>query len=181
MFKDIKWYEGLYKVYIDWTIINSKWNKMCFSKTNDWYMQLLLSKKWKINNCLVHRLVSQAFIPNPENKPQVNHINGIKTDNRVENLEWCTASENIKHAFEIWLNKWNKWKRPNMICNNKWIYWSNHPSAKSIIQIDKLWNSVKEWGSIIDASNCTGIYFTSISKCCSWKLKSAGGFIWKFN
>ena len=59
-------------------------------------------------NMLIHRLIAQAFIPNPENKPQINHKNGIKIDNRIENLEWCTITENIRHAFKIKLNSGRK-------------------------------------------------------------------------
>ncbi len=73
------------------------------------YLSIQMGKNGKQK--LIHRLVALSFIPNPENKYSVNHINGIKNDNRVENLEWCTQSENQLHAYKIGLQKVSKHKR----------------------------------------------------------------------
>ena len=82
---------------------NPKIMKPCFGQTN--YYRVCLSKNGKLKTFYVHRLVAQAFVPNTFNKKQINHKNGIKTDNRKENLEWVTPSENTLHAYKNGLAK----------------------------------------------------------------------------
>lgn len=78
-----------------------RFRKMHPPKTHVGYFQVGLTKNHKRYFFGVHRLVAEAFIPNPQNKPCVNHRNGIRYDNRMENLEWVTYSENMKHAYSV--------------------------------------------------------------------------------
>lgn len=107
IFKDVIGYEGKYFVSNLGNIKSSPKThrrKEIILKTmplKGGYLTVDLCKDKLVTKTLVHRIVANAFIPNPENKPQVNHINGNKQDNRVENLEWVTHSENQLHSIKI--------------------------------------------------------------------------------
>jgi hypothetical protein len=119
-------------------------------------------------------LVAKAFISNPENKPYVNHIDGNKQNNKVDNLEWCTPSENNSHAFRIGLKVITEKQRKQSSINGK-IYCS-----KKVIQYDLNNNFIKEWKSLSEASNKLKLNRGNIGTCCRRNKGTVGRYIWKF-
>lgn len=109
--REIPGWEGLYEVSnmgnvrsLDRRCSSGKFCKgqiLAKRYDNSGYTQVGLCRSSTVKWMKVHRLVAMAFLPNPENKPQVNHLNGIRDDNRLGNLEWCTCSENHRHAFDV--------------------------------------------------------------------------------
>ena len=123
------------------------------------YLRVVLMKDSKYKHFSVHRIVAQLFIPNPENKPEVNHKDGNKQNNFVENLEWVTSKENIIHSYKTGLNK---------------------GSGRMVMQYDLQGNFIKEWSKIRDVEEQLNICHQDISRCCKKKRKTAGGFIWRY-
>lgn len=100
MWKKISKYGGLYEVSDRGEVRRALKRKLVLREGGNGYYIVALYENNKRTEEIVHRLVAKAFIPNPEKKRTINHKNGIKTDNRVENLEWATYGENMRHAFE---------------------------------------------------------------------------------
>lgn len=135
------------------------------------YLQLCLSVNGKRKDVLIHRLVAMTFVPNPSNKPQVNHIDGVKTNNYAINLEWVTAAENINHSFTVLNRKGNNLGKTGIkaVCN------------KRIKQYTKNNRFITSYYSLKYAGEMTGIDPTGICKALKNNKYTAGGFIWKYD
>ena len=139
------------------------------------YLMVGLTKNGKQKNCLVHRLVANAFISNNDNKPQINHKDGNKTHNCIDNLEWCTQIENMRHSWETGLRDTPK-IRNHIIKFNK-LGRGKH--KVKTMQYDKNMNLIKEWASMKEASQSCGITYNNIWLSTKGIRKTAGGYIWK--
>lgn len=124
------------------------------------YKRVRLFEKGIHNQFSVHRLVAQVFIPNPENKPCINHIDGNKENNKVDNLEWCTYSENEQHSRKV------LGKEPI--------------NRKKVNQYDLKDNFLKQFKSLAEAGRSINKNYTLISSCCNGNIKTAYGYKWKF-
>ena len=158
-------------------IIKEKFLKQ-FSRRSDGYLSVGLHKiGLPLKTMFVHQLVARAFIPNPENKPCVDHINGIRNDNRVENLRWCTIKEN--NNFELARKHFSEGKlgEKNGMFGMSGKY---SPSHKPVFQYDLNGNFIKKYYGIAEAQKETGILFQNISKVCKGKRNTAGGYIWRY-
>lgn len=177
VWKEIPNYEGFYEVSnygkvrsitrktqfgVGYRVYKGKELKLQADK--DGYKRVALHKEGKQKRFFVHRLVGLCFIDNPENKPVINHIDGDKANNYVENLEWVTRSENDIHAFDTGL------RAPH-----------DGGTSRKVVQMDKdTLEVLGEYKSMSEASRETGISVPMISYCCNGKIKTAKGFVWKF-
>lgn len=192
IWKDIEGYEGKYQVSnlgrvrsLDRKIGNyfrqGKVLKPCVTRNG--YLQVYLYNKNSIMKPRrIHRLVANAFIPKPKDKLEVNHIDGNKNNNNMENLEWCTSSENKKHAILTGL-KPKRFKGQFGKGKKNWMYQrrgKDNPCSKTVIQYNKEMNKIAEYGSTCEAERKTGICSTNIAKCCRGGAKTAGGYIWRY-
>ncbi len=185
IWKDINGYEGYYQISNQGNVRSvdrfdgvhdRKGTIIRHGLKQNGYLQVGLRKHGTRKWFGVHRLVAIHFIKNPDNKPQVNHIDGNKQNNTVENLEWVTEKENQNHAARIGL-------RDNMPKGEKHAnygkYGANSRSAKPVIRRDPKTGETKLYKAKILAKD-EGFDVTSISKCCHGKLKTHKGYEWYF-
>ena len=171
VWKDIQGYEGHYKISNlgrvkslcrkrnENSIAVIKERILKTTPNSIGYPRVVLSLNGEYISYRVHRLVAIAFIPNPENKPQVNHINGIKADNRLENLEWCSNGENQIHAYSIGLQKSMKGDK----------HWNSILTESQVIDIIKRLKKGESNISIAKAYNITQKSISDIKQNKKWK------------
>lgn len=149
---------GLYTVCDTGKVFNTVSLKIIKKHIIKGYECVFLYENKKAKYRAMHRLIAELFIPNPNNYRFINHKDGNKLNNNVENLEWCTSKQNMQHAFNN-----------NLIKTNK-----------KVIQKDLEGNILNIYESLLKACYATQTPASNISACCNFKRKQANDFLWSF-
>lgn len=182
VWKDIEGYEGKYQVSNTGQVRSLNYRRSGESKllkqdtTNNGYKRVYLSKNGENKRYLIHRLVAMTFIPNPDNLPIVNHKDEDKTNNNVNNLEWCTHEYNMNYGTRN--ERVGKKKREQMTGKKG----KDTPGAKPIIMHDKEGNFIRRFECIVDANEYFGKdrSCSNITMCLKGKNKTAYGYIFTY-
>ena len=152
--RDIKGFESLYEVSNLGRVKSLKFGRERILKPGKdarGYLQVILCKDGKVKKFYVHRLVANTFIPNPNNLETVNHINEIKTDNRVSNLEWMNNKDNVRYSQAVAVNQFTLDGR-----------------------------FIRTWDCMSEIQYQLSFHQSQICSCCQGKYKTAYGFIWRY-
>ena len=175
IWKDIKGYENLYKVSNFGRVKNVKTQTIkVATKCKNGYLYIDLYKNNERVKRTVHRIVAETFLDNKNGFTDINHIDGNKLNNNVDNLEFCDRSHNLKEAYRLKLRK----KVKSMLNKKDYLC----PNSKKVNQYDINGNFIREWGSTMQIERELKIKHSNISACClkNRKYKTAGGYRWEY-
>lgn len=163
-------YEGLYRVSNLGRILSLNYNNtgkpglMNPFDNGDGYLRVVLCKNGEHKKCLVHRLVAFTFLENPENKPEINHIDEDKTNNRVDNIEWKWHKDNINHGTRN-----ERAGKAN----------TNGKCSKKVLQLSLSGELIREWPSVSECGR-NGFDKGNVCKCCNGKKSQYKGFRFEY-
>ena len=194
MWKDIEGFDGAYQINENGDVYSHKSRKILKNVigTHGYYMVYLSASNGKTVARQIHRLVALAFIPNPDNKPCIDHIDGNRTNNSLSNLRWCTVKENNNNP--IFKERCSKSKLGTKLSANTirkryetWVRNGRHVTrslnngkSKPVIQYDMNMNRVATFPSVMEVSRQFGYNPSNIGNCCYGRKKTAYGFIWRY-
>lgn len=186
MWKPLPGYEGYYQISNQGNVWSDRSCRLVkLKKTKAGYLRFSPSVKGKRQECLVHRMVALAFIPNPDWKSTVNHINEDKQDNRVGNLEWATMAEQNVHGTRIaravahtdWKNRGINYAG---VAAKHDYHEMNKKQMKPVLQLDKHGFLIAHFDGVAVAARKTGVSAGHLCSCLKGERRTCGGYVWKY-